>query len=512
MYTCKQCKTATHFKCDIILASSLQDVQEDLNYVKEFIAQLECLAYQNSLPLYNSELSTTLEDFKQQVENLDENLQEALKRNLQLNFVALEAELAQIQLSLSENEEIREILFLSASREASLQRSQNLKKAENSKKMPQHQVQTDQVKRNFRARNQNEAENAFHRNLLNFDNSRLRDFRTNSRNFTRNLWTKFKQKQSSLIIREGFMKLKVNFWLILLSIILILMFPMLTNKFSEYTSQGEFSIEDLSMKVDQLKIYTDRKDLEQITELNRVKKIVAKQIDKDPDERELALDTANSTSNEFMQSMIDLNYRMGPKEVFEMYNVIGGQQFLIRNFLSSYYPPSIEFFSFNREINLPRAAYNSHGRVYYNQYGIQDVIRTTKSQVYLNKLSLSYDDLSQIMRASANSKKLIIKDCDINVSPDLDFSTDYPPKTEYLSFENTKLILKNKSRNCQNNNCQLTLEDVIIAIKTSHFIDSLKTINIYQAGIYTEYAEDLLNNHGLYNIEIIQEQTSFAEK
>ena len=134
-----------------------------------------------------------------------------------------------------------------------------------------------------------------------------------------------------------------------------------------------------------------------------------------------------------------------------------------------------------------------------------DALNGVKEEVFFNCFDLSEKDLEQVIKASANSKRLIFSAWDIHCSKDLDFSIHHSFNTKYICFDYCGDEDDRKTDWISDPNL---FENIIKAISNWGLKDSLETIDINRCNLEISDVEEMLKKYGLNNISIIEEGSS----
>ena len=102
-------------------------------------------------------------------------------------------------------------------------------------------------------------------------------------------------------------------------------------------------------------------------------------------------------------------------------------------------------------------------------------LKAVTNEVYISCFELTACDLEQIVKASANSERLLFYYCDVSCSVALDFSTPQKYTTKLLSFTNCGV---NASRKSDFKSNLSAFENIVEAISRSGLKDSLQTMDI----------------------------------
>ena len=140
----------------------------------------------------------------------------------------------------------------------------------------------------------------------------------------------------------------------------------------------------------------------------------------------------------------------------------------IKSFLKNSCPPALNLFCLNYMGNLIDAKH------YITE--LKQWLKHTSDKIYLSSFKICSKDLNTIIKSSRHCKTLVINNCMIDVSEDLDFSAKSDYELENLSFQFCGKIDRS---NWEDKSTEL--HKILLAIKNSGLIYSLKTISLHHS-------------------------------
>ena len=112
---------------------------------------------------------------------------------------------------------------------------------------------------------------------------------------------------------------------------------------------------------------------------------------------------------------------------------------------------------------------------------------------------MNSSDLEQIIKASSNSERLVIKYSDVHLSSALDLTTESEYNINSLSFFNWGYSSNRKSDFISNPSL---FENIVKAIGESGLKKSLRTLNIGGCQLDKSVIQEMLDKYELSNIDI----------
>ena len=127
-------------------------------------------------------------------------------------------------------------------------------------------------------------------------------------------------------------------------------------------------------------------------------------------------------------------------------------------------------------------------------------LKAITNEVYIEWLKLTASDLEQIVKASSNSERLVIRFSDVSCSAALDFAIADRYNTEFLSFLNWGY--SNRTSDFKSN--QASFENIVEAMAKSGLKDSLQTLDIKGCGLGKTAVQGLLSKHGMGAVSVVE--------
>ncbi|CAI2362447.1 unnamed protein product [Moneuplotes crassus] len=251
------------------------------------------------------------------------------------------------------------------------------------------------------------------------------------------------------------------------------------------------------------KIYEELKQSE--SELEEAKGVIQglyKNIHSDfnPETKELKLDMSENKSRNLAKAMGVCKYSFGDMNRLEI-DCIFNEDHTLNNFFKNCSQSSLRLLSLNYNF---LGSNGSHAlKLKFYQEGLQNLLVNVTKEVYLKNLIVNGSDLNHIVKSCVNTERLTIRYSKIYTCDSLDFSTPSQSKLEYLSFYECRgyeWCSEEWSKYSEK------FEKIIVAIKKSSLKDSLKTINVRKCKISVSKLNELLIIHGLSRISAIDEQ------
>ena len=131
---------------------------------------------------------------------------------------------------------------------------------------------------------------------------------------------------------------------------------------------------------------------------------------------------------------------------------------------------------------------------------LRKMLKVVSIEVYIRCLILTASDLEQIVKASANSERLVIRFSDVSCSAALDFSTKDKYKTKFLSFYNWG----SSGKKYDLKSAPALFENIVEAMAKSELKDSLQTLDIGGCGLDKTAVQGLLSKHGMGAVSVVE--------
>ncbi|CAI2387139.1 unnamed protein product [Moneuplotes crassus] len=460
--------------------------------------RLEVLADKTGLSSCESKINNVLEGFQEKIENLDRKLKEAIEQGFHGKFDVYEIELRELQLKLSENEEVREVLFLTASRNISpLESLDQSIESQSEIRARQHikRARTDpNIPRREESKNQSSTGNT---SILGSEHTR-NPRNSGSINYGLIPMPIKEEEEDSKQNKITSFPFIMNCVLSVILILLILWNLKLKCELNDLKMTNSNGKEPLPRDLEQLNNLYKLENLKYNEEIEMMKTTIMKLTGYDSSDSVLTLDMTQQKSKEIITNMNMLTYHLEPKSRLRISKVKNGDQSL-NKFITNSHPSSLKLFSFNHP-----SAGSGEGQAIKAKFYIQGLcrlLRRVTQEVYLHSLILNSEELSSVVRASASAQRLVIRSSKISTSSALDFSTEEQSRIQYLSFQDSGSAIW---QNMEWATYPERFEPIIVAIKNSSIKDSLETINIHGCGISVNQTTELLFKHELAHIRVVQ--------
>ncbi|CAI2361161.1 unnamed protein product [Moneuplotes crassus] len=519
MYTCKGCTNKMHFKCQLVIIQDLSDIKTNVIEVKIFVKRLFKLVAENGLRAYNPHIDDELKDFQDSLVEIEKKIRDAITHDNHKQFDTLQSQIKQIQIQMSDSDVIKEILYMSESRNTSLH---------NLPKIGDEFSSATKVKKKIDAVVQENME-LMEKKLL--SKSRQIDLQCKAR-----LTEEFKDKiqnlkdlndakdieleqqkeaakqacQDTEDIKKQRDKISTEKESLLAK----------NKDLKTFKTQLE---EDLKTKIDQIEesksqYAKDQEEKAKIIEelklnesaLEETKEIIKglyKNIcpDFDPESKELKLNMSEDNSMNLVKSIGASKCFLGDMNRLQI-DYVSKKDHSLNDFLKNCNLSSLRLLSFNN--NFLGSTGSQALKIKFYQEGLQRLLINVTKEVYLENLIIDGLDLSCIIQSCVNTERLVIRYSKISTSDSLDFSTPPQAKLEYLSF-----CYCGGEKWCseQWDMYPEKFEKIIVAIKNSSLKNSLKSINVRCCKISVSKVNELLDTHDLPHIKGIN-QVNFPFK
>ncbi|CAI2381918.1 unnamed protein product [Moneuplotes crassus] len=452
---CERCRGVFHFECEVAVRKSSEEAKKDLEFMKGMVQRLEWDMDKSRIGSYDQQVAKAFNEFAERIKEVERRMEEASQWH---EIDELETQLREIQVDLSKSKEVKEILFLSASREVSLQGSFNENK--------EHFSESIEINPS------SESQNNLNHQIEGVKNERKEEIKDctslSTRKPIRDEAENLSVKRLLTFLKENYISKSFNLS-VGLSVVVLLLLLWNSNLRNENNDLKEAQI-----KIAELAGYY-------------------------PQDSDLTLDMTEKHAQNLVKTMNTINYKFGEKTRLSI-NKIDVVDENIKEFITNFSSPSLRIFSLN---SVPFS--NDHQsliKIKFYKEGLMKLLSTVTKEVFLSSLILDSEDLSQIVKASINSERLIIHSSKISISHDLDFYTGANSNIQYLSIQYSDRF---KWYGTTWDDLAEKFEQIPIAIKNSALKDSLKTLNIYNCPISTSKIVELLKNYGLSHINVTRE-------
>ncbi|CAI2363061.1 unnamed protein product [Moneuplotes crassus] len=457
MFTCKGCANNMHFKCELVIIQDLTDIRINVIEVKRFVKRLSKLTTENGLGTYDSNIGDVLKDFQDSLVEIEKKIKDAITHDHYEQFDTLQSQIKQVQIQMSDSNFVKDILYFSTLRDASLY---SLPKIDDYLSSP------TKVKKKIDA--------------VIKENVELMDkkFYSKSRQFEQQCKARLTEE-----LKDEIQSLK----------------DLNDAKNTELEQSRKQHLED---QAEISKICEELKESE--SELEETKEYIKglyKNIcpDFNSESKELKLDMSIDKSKNLAKAMGACKYSLGDMNRLQIDN-ISNEDHVLNGFLKNCSQSSLRLLSFNHSYLGSKGS--EAVKVKFYEEGMQKLFVNVTKEVYLKNLIVDASDLSQIVKACVNSERLIIRYSKISTSGSLDFSTPAQAKLQYLSF-----------CYCGGDWCSegwdkypARFEKIIVAIKNCSFKNSLNAISVIGCKISVSKINELLAAHDLSHISAVSER------
>ena len=209
----------------------------------------------------------------------------------------------------------------------------------------------------------------------------------------------------------------------------------------------------------------------------------------------LSFNLSDSKQKTFLKEIESTKLRLPDIKRIKIDKITDGDVDL-NSFLGNWTPDRLQLFWLN---------YSSirSGGIKANFY-IEALCKTLKavsSEVYIRCLKLAASDLEQIVKASSNSERLVIRYCDVSCSTALDFTIIDKYNTKFLSFDSWAGDGSNRESDFKSS--PALFENIVEAIAKSGLKDSLQTLDINSCGLDKAAVQGLFNKHGMGAVSVV---------
>ncbi|CAI2362697.1 unnamed protein product [Moneuplotes crassus] len=521
VYSCRGCASKMHYKCQIVIIQYLTDLRTDVKEVQKHVVRFQELATENGLEVYLPNIDSVIKHFQEDLAGIEKKINEAIAHDHHEQFDTLRSQIREIQNRMADEQVIKDILFLSTTRDASrygLPRvsdefssaikvehkidtvvKQNVKLIqkklekeakqfedqcnERLKEEFKDQVQTLQAQNQAKDTELEEQKQATERALQDTEDIKQQKEEALDQNQTL-LEDKTKLEEDKENLKRELTK-KVE-------------------EIKQAQQQNERSQQRVSKLNEELK--------ENMVELEEAKKKIEEQV-KDCqnifsfESEELKFDMDSDNDKQIVKAMGALKCSPGPKKRFDIGYIKNGDESL-NTFMAHSAPSSLQSFVFNRDYCADEYGDpESPVRIKFYLEGLKGVLPKVTEEVFVEALEVDDTDLSQIVKLSSSAERLTIYWSKISTYNCFDFSTPTQAKLKYLSFFNCGLDWCNTEWNEHPDR----FEKIIVAVKNSSLKDSLEQINVEGCHIGVDKVDELLATHGLSHIEVIEEENEPVE-
>ncbi|CAI2361281.1 unnamed protein product [Moneuplotes crassus] len=516
MKSCRSCANKMHFKCQLDIIHDLSDLNVDVIETKRFMKRLYELIAENGLRAYSPHFNGELKDFQDSLVETEKKIRDAITHDHFEQFDTLQAQIRQVQIQMSDSQVVKDILYLSTFRDASLYSlpkigsvlssatkvkekidaavKENIELMEKKLRTKSRQFE-QQCKARLTEEFKDEIQNL--KDLNNTKDTELEQQREATDQARQDTEDTKKEKDDALAENAS---LKDE-----------------NKDLKDFKTQLE---EDLKAKLEEIKqskLQHD-KDQEEISklceevkesqgQLEETREALGNQLagickDFDPNSKNLFLDMQKEESQKLVKAMGDTKYPLHNINRLSL-KAIYNQEAILNPFMANSVSSPLRLFN----LNLDRVGPCGSNTIEVGglMKGLKSLLPHVTKEVYLNYLVVSGEDLSQIVKASSNLERLSFVASKILTSDSLDFSSTAHSKLEYLSF---KSCAYHDWCNMEWDKYPDRFEKIVVAIKNSSLKDSLKTLNVHKCKISSSKVGEQLATHELSHINVVEENHS----
>ncbi|CAI2362444.1 unnamed protein product [Moneuplotes crassus] len=529
VYSCKGCVSKMHYKCQIAIIQDLIDLRTDVKEVQKLVIRFQELATENGLEVYLPNIDSVIKDYLEDLIEIERKIDEAIARDHHEQFDTLRSQIREyvsknlqiytlqlsafyqltlayrIQNRMADEQVIKDILFLSTTRDASrygLPRvsdefssaikveqtidtvvKQNVKLMEKKLEKEVREIEQqckDRLSEEFKERIQELKEQKESQDI------EIEEQKLATEQVLRQAQDMLKQKQEAFAENQVLQDQKAQ---------LERELSQKVEEIKQAKDQNKKYQEEISKMIEEIKENTSYVVESKDTIRDRIK---STHKDFDLDSTKLELNMKEEKTKKLVKAMEESKYSLGDMHKLKIDRMVNGDTSL-NKFMTYSSPFSLKLFVFNH-------SYPGYGdkavRIKFYLEGLKEIIPKVTKEVYLECLVVDDTDLSRIVTWASNAERLTIRCSKISTSASLDFSTPSKAKLKYLSFFN-----------CGNRWCNMRwdespekFEQIIVAIKNSSLKDSLTQVNVSGCKISTSKVSELLNSHCLSHISVIDEE------
>ncbi|CAI2361295.1 unnamed protein product [Moneuplotes crassus] len=502
VYSCKGCSSKMHYKCQLVIIQDLTDLRTDVKEVQRHVTRFQELATENGLEVYLSNIDSVIKDYQGDLAEIERKINEAIAHDHYEKYDTLRSQIREyasnylqiytlllrevlsahicyrIQNQMADEQVVKDILFLSTTRDASRYVFPRVSD-EFSSAIKVEQIIDSVIKQNVKfmeeklTKEASEVEQQCKDRLS--EEFKEQEQKQATEQVLRQAQDMLEQKQENLkeqLERELSKKVEE-----------IKQAKYQNKKYQEEISKMSEGIQENESHIEESKE----------TIIDRIKSICP---DFNPKSKNLELHMSEDKSKNLVKSIGASKYSLGDMNRLQI-DKISNEDHTLNNFLKNCSHSSFRLLSFNDRY---LGSYGSEPvKIKFYEEGMQNLLANVTKEVYLKYLIVDASDLSQIVKACVNSERLTIGYSKILTSDSLDFSTPAQTKLQYLSFCYCGATNWGSQKW---DKYPARFEKIIVAIKNSSLKNSLDTISIYACSISVSKVNELLAAHGLSHISV----------
>ncbi|CAI2361431.1 unnamed protein product [Moneuplotes crassus] len=512
MQTCKSCANKMHFKCQLDIIHDLTDLKIDVIEVKRFVKRLFELIAENGLRKYSPHIDSELKDFKDSLVEIENKIKDAITHDHFEQFDTLQSEIKQVQTQMDDSKVVKDILYLSTFRDVSMYSlpkiGGDLSSATKVKEKIDAVVKenVELMEKKFRSKSRQFEQQCKVRlteefkgeiqNLKDLNDAKDTELEEQKEATEQALQdTEDTKKQKNEALAENATLQAENKDLKDFKVQLENDLKVKLEKIKECKDEQDKDKREIAKLYEELKV--NEANLEEAKKVikNNFKNICP---DFNIDAKELDLTMNEEKWSKLVQAMVECEYSFGDMKRVAI-NRISNEDAVLNEFMKQSFPTSLKLFAFN--FNYIGSSGSDSVKVKLYLDGLKKIIPTVTKEVHFYHLILDEVDLNEIVKSAYSAERLIIGQSKISTSDSLDFSSHAQAKLEYLSFTSCG----NSWCNMEWNSYPERFEKIVIAIKNSSLKDSLKTLNVNSCKISASKVTELLTNHCLSHISVVEE-------
>ena len=207
----------------------------------------------------------------------------------------------------------------------------------------------------------------------------------------------------------------------------------------------------------------------------------------------LSFDLSNSKQKAFFKEIESAKLRLPDIKRIRIDKITDGDADL-NSFLDNWTPDRLELFWMNHSF-----IGSAGNKVDFYIDAICKTFKSVTGEVFIQCLKLTASDLEQIVKASSNSERLVIRFSDVSCSAALDFATADKYNTKFLSFYNWG----NSGGKSDFISAPASFENIVEAMAKSGLKDSLQTLDIKGCGLDKTAVQGLLSKHDMGAVSVV---------
>ncbi|CAI2360004.1 unnamed protein product [Moneuplotes crassus] len=500
MFSCKECNGRIHFRCQIAVLREIDEIKDSIKEAERLIMMIEELSIANGCSMYIPKIENTLVNFKDILYGLSKKVTEVVDNWSPEDYSYLEGQLREIQSEIADNPDIKEVLFLSISKEASLNPFATVENEYSSNSKIQTKIDSILQKHTKFLTQRHKNEMAAYKQhcktqILEEFHTQISTLKTLTETQTLEI-SEYTETIKALTLQNQELSLELQAQVSkyqdleletakLREEFLISKTDLasITHKFTSSENQHKKAlqnIQQLEEKLEELK-------LEAIRNIEGF----------DPSCTKVELLINQDKGKAIIKTLASFRYQFEPLERLKISNFKDEDE-SVNDFLTYCSPPSLNLLFFGVGIGNP---------VNINYYldGLKCLLPQVYKEIFLLFFILDEENFSRIVRLSSNCSRLVFSCCKISTSLPLDFSNESTYRTEYLSLQwcgsqkwHTNMNWMKKPK---------YFENILTAIKNSTLKDSLQILNAAFCNIKIQEAKKLLDKHGLTSINVVSLNT-----